>query len=460
MFAFDRRQPPFAQATAGALGSITSNTLVYPLDLLSTRCQTQSRGRDGKGGYQSIGAALKEIVDQNGLRGLYQGLGSDTLSNTLSNFLFFYFRSFFMESVKERKRAKLPPAAAVGGKGKSRAPSIVITAAEDLAIGALAGVVSRFFTTPLSNVTVRMQTSANPKPKSKEQEKRTDSTTAGVGGGQPSSDSESDDEGGYAESAGIVDVLRQIVAEKGWLGLWSGFETAALLSISPALTFYSTNAVSTLLIPKERREKPSSLQTFVTSAIGNSISTMIVFPLILCKTRLQWRSPTGRKMYRNLLDVLRKTLRRGGIKGLYQGLDSQLIKGLFSFGTTMVSRQSISRRGDKESVALTLIFGFDAEWLLVTDGESAHRDALCHALSGDSQSARGAGLTTTLASRFWFTFLCGIIGMLKPVSFWRCTVCKELCTSFVLRKSEAFFFWSGCVESEDKKGGTATWIRL
>ena len=42
-------------------------------------------------------------------------------------------------------------------------------------------------------------------------------------------------------------------------------------------------------------------------------------------------------MYRNLLDVLSKTIKRGGLKGLYQGLDSQLIKGLFSFGTTMVS---------------------------------------------------------------------------------------------------------------------------
>lgn len=334
---FVNLQPPFAQATAGALGSITSNTLVYPLDLLSTRCQTQSRGRDGKAGYQSISTALRDIVDKNGVKGLYQGLASDTLSNTLSNFLFFYFRSFFMDAVKERKRANLPPAPA-GGKGKGKQKGIVITAAEDLAIGALAGIVSRFFTTPLSNVTVRMQTSANPKEKTKEQlEKRKDA----VQSAPASSDSESDDEGGYAESAGITDVLRQIVAEKGWIGLWSGFETAAMLSISPALTFYSTNAISTLLIPKEKREHPSSLQTFLTSAIGNSISTIIVFPLILCKTRLQWRSPTGRRMYRNLLDVLRKTVKRGGWKGLYQGLDSQLIKGLFSFGTTMMVKARI-----------------------------------------------------------------------------------------------------------------------
>lgn len=265
-----------------------------------------------------------------------------------------------MESVIERKKAKLPPPPP-GAKGKGKGKSIVITAAEDLAIGALAGVVSRFFTTPLSNVTVRMQTSANPKQKSKEQLEAA-SKRKEAGSAQPSSDSESDDEGGYAESAGILDVLRQIVAEKGWLGLWSGFETAAMLSISPALTFYSTNAVSTLLIPKDKREKPSSLQTFVTSAIGNSISTIIVFPLILCKTRLQWRSPTGRKMYRNLLDVLSKTVKRGGLKGLYQGLDSQLIKGLFSFGTTMVSPPHLSAAKTKKECK-TDRAASDAWWL-------------------------------------------------------------------------------------------------
>lgn len=233
-----------------------------------------------------------------------------------------------MEAVLKRKKANAP---APNAKGKT--PAVIITAAEDLAIGALAGIVSRFFTTPLSNVTVRMQTAATPKAKPAAEEK-TDAA-------KPSSDSESDDEDGYAESPGIVEVLRQIVAEKGYAGLWSGFETASMLSISPALTFYSTNALSRLLIPKNHREKPSSWETFFTSALGNTVSTCIVFPLILCKTRLQWRSPSGRRMYRNLVDVLRKTIKRGGVKGLYQGLDSQLIKGLFSFGTTMMVKARI-----------------------------------------------------------------------------------------------------------------------
>lgn len=76
--------PPLAQATAGACGSVVSNTVVYPLDLLSTRLQTQSRGRNGKAGYQSIGSALREIFNKNGVAGLYQGWGADSLSSSLS----------------------------------------------------------------------------------------------------------------------------------------------------------------------------------------------------------------------------------------------------------------------------------------------------------------------------------------------------------------------------------------
>lgn len=114
-----------------------------------------------------------------------------------------------------------------------------------------------------------------------------------------------------------------------------------LLSIAPALTFYSTSLISQTFLPRASRENPSSWQTFLTSASGNATSTAILFPLMLSKTRLQWRSPTGRKMYRNLADVFSKTIRKAGVWGLYQGLESQLLKGLVSHGTTMVVKQRV-----------------------------------------------------------------------------------------------------------------------
>lgn len=88
-----------------------------------------------------------------------------------------------------------------------------------------------------------------------------------------------------------------------------------LLSVSPAMTFYLSHLVARIALPKASQDKPSSWQTFFVNAAGNATSTAILFPLILSKTRLQWRSPSGRKMYKSLLDVLRKTVHKYGFAG-------------------------------------------------------------------------------------------------------------------------------------------------
>ncbi len=250
--------PPFAQATAGAFGSVVSNSLVYPLDLLSTRLQTQTRGISRSAsssdlhaqgekaaattlpsgskslqvpgassqtqspslpkqrGYQSISGALREIYDKGGVKGLYKGWRSDTVSSTLSNFLFFYFRSFLIEALRQRKFAGGLLASGSAGpsssaSAKKGAAQVQLSAAEDLAAGALAGMLSRFFTTPLSNVTVRKQTSASgPAAKQKA------GGASENGAGSDSSDEEeayNDDDG-----PGIIDSLKEIMNERGVKG--------------------------------------------------------------------------------------------------------------------------------------------------------------------------------------------------------------------------------------------------
>ena len=41
--------PPLVQATAGAIGAVVSNSLLYPLDVLTTRMQTARRSKKGTG---------------------------------------------------------------------------------------------------------------------------------------------------------------------------------------------------------------------------------------------------------------------------------------------------------------------------------------------------------------------------------------------------------------------------
>jgi hypothetical protein len=51
---------------------------------------------------------------------------------------------------------------------------------------------------------------------------------------------------------------------------------------------------------------------------------------------MQFKSPTGRALYRSQFDVFRKTIARQGIAGLYQGVESQLLKGFFSEGVKLL----------------------------------------------------------------------------------------------------------------------------
>jgi hypothetical protein len=160
---------------------------------------------------------------------------------------------------------------------------------------------------------VRLQTAASAKGKEDAKEEGEKEAESGSG---------SEDEEEWNEGPGIGEMLRDIVREKGisgaccprsppppspsafanlprsqHAGLWSGFPTAMLLSSSPALTFYVSALLTRAAIPRARRAAPSAAQVFVVNALGSSVSTMVLYPLILSKSRLMWRSPSGRRQY-------------------------------------------------------------------------------------------------------------------------------------------------------------------
>lgn len=57
--------------------------------------------------------------------------------------------------------------------------------------------------------------------------------------------------------------------------------------------------------------------------------------MILAKSRLMFKSPSGRRLYKSNYDVFAKTIKRYGITGLYAGLSGQLVKGFVSEGLKM-----------------------------------------------------------------------------------------------------------------------------
>ncbi|TKA54691.1 hypothetical protein B0A53_03098 [Rhodotorula sp. CCFEE 5036] len=350
--------PPLVQATAGSLGAVVSGALVFPADTLvkrnqvkrsarrrpTERAQEASRlGRPVKANHPEVGAfeAVVHTLKTEGLLSLYSGLVPDSLSTLLSQFLYFLCYTALRTRLVKRKQRLQPQAPA--SQSAKKAAAILLSPLEELGIGCLAGVVAKGIVSPLSMITVRAQTSRQPK--------------QDVVGGKPgdkspvdpaartekrSDDSDSDEsDDGYSSAPSTLDLAREIYDEQGLAGFWSGFSSTVILTINPAITFYVFAALKRALIPAKHRHHPTPTQTFLCGALASAFATGLTYPLILAKTRLQFKAPTGRAMYRNLLDVFRKSFKRNGVAGLYQGVESKILLGFFSEGVKLLFKDRI-----------------------------------------------------------------------------------------------------------------------
>ncbi|KAG0664236.1 hypothetical protein C6P46_001700 [Rhodotorula mucilaginosa] len=350
--------PPLVQATAGSLGAVVSGALVFPADTLvkrnqvkrsarrrpTERAQEASRlGRPVKANHPKVGAfeAVVHTLKTEGLLSLYSGLVPDSLSTLLSQFLYFLCYTALRTRLVKRKQRLQPQAPA--SQSAKKAAAILLSPLEELGIGCLAGVVAKGIVSPLSMITVRAQTSRQPK--------------QDVVGGRPGDkspvdpaartekrpdDSDSDEsDDGYSSAPSTLDLAREIYDEQGLAGFWSGFSSTVILTINPAITFYVFAALKRALIPAKHRHHPTPTQTFLCGALASAFATGLTYPLILAKTRLQFKAPTGRAMYRNLLDVFRKSFKRNGVAGLYQGVESKILLGFFSEGVKLLFKDRI-----------------------------------------------------------------------------------------------------------------------
>lgn len=218
-------------------------------------------------------ATIKSIYDnEGGLKGLYAGLGSDTLATVLSSFIYFYCYTS-LRNVQEKLNTRI-------------GHSSQLNVAQELFLGAEAALISRLFTTPVSNITTRIQN-----------------------GGQ-----------GFRRTA------QTILKEKGVSGLWTGYRASIVLVSNPSITYFVFEKLKSIAM--RRKSSLSSLEVFLFSALAKSIATMITYPFIFMRARMI--GGEGKK--RGMLNTFKKVLEKDGPQGFYKGMKSQLIKGFFNQG--------------------------------------------------------------------------------------------------------------------------------
>jgi hypothetical protein len=118
------------EATTGATSAVIANTIVYPLDVITSRIQVSSR---------SPKEIVMDLLRKQGIKGFFLGINVSLFQTFLSNFGYFWFYAL-VKKIYAKYREK----ASIG---------------MELFLGALAGAMSRTCTTPVSVITMRKQTS-------------------------------------------------------------------------------------------------------------------------------------------------------------------------------------------------------------------------------------------------------------------------------------------------------------
>ncbi|KAG5647018.1 hypothetical protein DXG03_001743 [Asterophora parasitica] len=327
---------PLGEALAGALGGCFSTAVVYPLDVAKTRIQALPSNGKGKGKDNlSMLSVLIRIYKTEGIFGLYRGFGA-TMLNTFSmrelhlrrsendfahlqwpEYAYFFFYSLVRNSYIARLTRKLPPG--------SKLPPL--STAAELLLGALAGGLAQIFTIPVSVIATRQQVG------------KLNSTSEG-----PSDDS-------------FIGVAREIIAEEGVGGLWLGIKPGLVLTVNPAITYGVFERVKSLILLAQAKAgtngKLSPWLSFIIGAISKTLATVVTYPYIMAKVRIQARSADSddgqnvlpgtphHKTTKHVgaLQILARVLKKEGFTGWYQGMQAQITKAVLSQALLFMSKE-------------------------------------------------------------------------------------------------------------------------
>lgn len=202
--------------------------------------------------------------------------------------------------------------------GKSSAQ---LNVAQELFLGAEAALISRFFTTPVSNITTRLQ-------------------TAGPGDNQK----------------GFKEIAAELFKSKGITGFWTGkklwrerggvlifltsylcfnyalylgYRASIVLVSNPSITYFVFEKIKSVYMRTQNKQNLTALQVFLFSACAKSIATMLTYPFIFLRTRMVGNQA---KKQDGVVDTLKAVIAKDGYIGLYKGMKAQIIKGFFNQG--------------------------------------------------------------------------------------------------------------------------------
>jgi len=144
----------------------------------------------------------------------------------------------------------------------------------------------------------------------------------------------------------------------GWLGIKPGL----VLTVNPAITYGVFERVKGIILLANPNAGPndklSPFKSFIVGAFSKTLATIVTYPYIMAKVRIQARSADaieaiehgetppphhqphhpGNTRHVGAIQILTRVLQKEGFTGWYQGMSAQIIKAVLSQALLFMSK--------------------------------------------------------------------------------------------------------------------------
>ncbi|KAF7421176.1 hypothetical protein PC9H_011696 [Pleurotus ostreatus] len=269
----DAKPPPkplpfIANFAAGAIAGISEILVFYPLDVVKTRMQLDT----GKT-TQGLVGTFKSIVKEEGAGRLYRGLVPPLLLEAPKRAVKFAANDFWGKTYLQ-----------LSGKAKIDQQLSILT-------GCTAGATESFVVVPFELVKIRLQ----------------DKTST---------------------YKGPMDVVKQVVAKDGLLGLYAGMEATFWRHVWWNGGYFGSIFQVRALLPKAETQQAQLTNNLISGTIGGFMGTVINTPFDVVKSRIQGtpKTPGVVPKYNWTYPALVTIFREEGPAALYKGFVPKVLR--------------------------------------------------------------------------------------------------------------------------------------
>ncbi|XXG60582.1 hypothetical protein AAC387_Pa04g2450 [Persea americana] len=312
---------------AGAGGGIIAQLITYPLQTVNTRQQTKRDPRNATEKNHGAIQQMCQVVKHEGWGRLYGGLAPSLVGTAASQGVYYYFYQIFRNGAEAAALARWKNGIGDGSVGMF----------SSLLVAATAGCVNVLLTNPIWVVVTRMQTHTKSL-------KKTPSHTLSI----------TPDESipiAAIEPApyGTSHAVQEVFTEAGIWGFWKGVLPTLIMVSNPSIQFMLYETLMKQLKAKRALNKNSTngvtaLEIFLLGAVAKLGATVITYPLLVVKSRLQAKQvKDGDKMhhYKGTLDAIMKMIHYEGISGFYKGMSTKIVQSVLAAAVLFMVKEEL-----------------------------------------------------------------------------------------------------------------------